>query len=154
MNVNNKMDIFNDEIKYNYYEIKRLLETFISFLLIFENDFYLTQKDVSKFLNIHNIFDLSNIFYQYYILNQSNILEYSNYIIENVVITDDIDNKDLFTYAKAYILIKINNEPHKHEDLFDLLIYLSQYYTQYLEGMLNNIISSIELEEGLYNLSI
>ncbi len=159
-NVNNKMEIETennqlfDKIKFNYYEIKKLLHTFLSFLIILEDDLYLTNKDISRFLNIHNIMDLSYIFRQYYLLNHHHILESAYHILQKSVITDDILNEDLFIYTKAYILIKINDEPHKHEELFDYILEISRYHTEYINGTLQNLINSIEFEESFHDLSI
>ncbi len=152
------MNLYSNEdyekLKYNYYEIKKLLHTFLSFMIMFEDDFYLIEKDIPKFLNIHNIMDLSYIFRQYYLLNQSHMLDSAYHIVEKSMITDDILDEDLFMYTKAYILIKINDEPHKHEELFDFLLEISIYHTQYLNGTLQNVINSIEFEESFQYLSI
>ena len=123
-------------------------------MILFEKDFYLIEKDIPKFLNIHNIMDLSHILYQYYLLNQSHFLDSAYHIVEKSIITDDILDEDLFMYTKAYILITINDEPHKHDELCNLLIDISQYHTQYLNGTLQNIIHTIEFEESFHNLSI
>lgn len=152
------MNLYSNEdyekLKYNYYEIKKLLHILLSFMILFEDDFYLIEKDIPKFLNIHNIMDLSYIFRQYYLLNQSYMLDSAHHIIQRSMITDDILDEDLFMYTKAYLLITINNEPHKHEELFDFLLEISMYHTQYLNGTLQNVIQSIEFEESFQHLSI
>jgi hypothetical protein len=171
MNLCNNQEF--QKIQRNYYEIKKILYTLISSMIIFEDDFYLTHEDIPKFLNFHNIIDLSYIFRQYYLLHQTYMLDTAYHIIEKSMITDDdlrcnsvlpshvkgsnrVDmlDEDLFMYMKAYIFIKLNDEPHKHEELFDLLMDISEYHTQYLCGNMKEIVNSIEFEETFHQLSI
>ncbi len=154
------MNIDNDNleiVKSKYFEIKKLLFTLLSFFEMFDDDFYLTINDIQKFLNFHNIIDLSYIFHSYYILQNHDMLESAHHILQRTMMTDDILDEDLFMYCKAYIFIRINDEPHKHEELFDNILYISNYHNHYLSGQLTNIIHiihMIEFEESFQSFSI
>lgn len=141
-------------VKSKYFEIKQMLFTLLSFYEMFEDDFYLTTSDILKFLNFHNIIDLSYIFQSYYILQNHDMLESAHYILQKSMMTDDILDEDLFMYCKAYIFIKINDETHKHDELFDNILYISNYHNHYLSGSLTNIINMIEFEESFQSFSI
>lgn len=158
MNIeDNNIDIDNDNfenIKSKYYEIKRILHTLFSFFIMFEDDFYLTLSDIRKFLNFHNIIDLSYIIHSYYILQNNDMLESAHHILQKSMMTDDILDEDLFMYCKAYTLIKINDETHKHNELFDNILYISNYHNHYLSGKLENIINMIQFEESFNILTL
>lgn len=147
-------EISIETVLYKYNEIKKILHTLLSFFEMFEDDFYLSKNDILKFLTFHNIIDLSYIFRSYYLLQNHDMLESAHYILQRTMITDDILDEDLFMYCKAYILIKINEEPHKHEELFDNILDISEFHTDYLSGKLTNIISMIEFEDSFHTLSI
>ena len=138
--------------KYN--QIKKMLHTLLSFFEMFEDDFYLTIPDIQNFLTFHNIIDLSYIFRSYYLLQNHDMLESADYILQRTMITDDILDEDLYMYCKAFILIKINEEPHKHEELFDNILDISEFHTHYLNGHLTNVINMIEFEDSFNTLSI
>jgi hypothetical protein len=143
-----------ENIKSKYFETKKMLFTLLSFFEMFEDDFYLTINDIQKFLTFHNIMDLSYIFQSYYILQNYDMLESAHHIIQKSMMTDDILDEDLFMYCKAYIFIRINDETHKHDELFDNILYLSNYHNHYLSGQLANIISMIEMEESFISFSL
>lgn len=82
------------------------------------------------------------------------MLESAHHILQKSMITDDILDEDLFMYCKAYIFIKINDETHKHDELFDNILYISNYHNYYLSGSLTNIINMIEFEESFQSFSI
>ena len=153
------MDIDRDDedfeiMKSKYFEIKKLLSTLLSFFMIFEDDFYLSISDIQKFLTFTNIMDLSYIFHSYYVLQNYTMLESAHHILEQTMMVDDILDEDLFMYCKAYIFIKINDEPHKHEELFDNILFISNYHNHYLSGSLENIINIIEIEESFNSISL
>ncbi len=154
----NNMDICEETnvemIKSKYFETKKMLFTLLSFFEMFDDDFYLTTSDIQKFLTFHNIIDLSYIFQSYYVLQNHDMLESAHHILQRTMMTDDILDEDLFMYCKAYILIKINDETHKHDELFDNILYISNYHTHYLSGQLANIISMIEFEESFQSFSL
>lgn len=141
-------------IKSKYYEIKQMLHTLLSFFEMFDDDFYLTTSDIQKFLNFDNIMDLSYIIHSYYVLQNDDMLKSAHHILIRTMMIDDILDEDLFMYCKAHIFIKINDEPNKHDELFDNILYISNYHTHYLNGKLINILHMIEFEESFNTLTL
>lgn len=143
-----------EKIKTIYFKTKKNLSILLYSFMNFEDDFYLTNNDIQKFLNFHNIMDLSHIIHSYFVLQNCDMLEIAHHIIKKSMMTDDILDEDLFMYCKAYILIKINDEPHKHDELFDNILFISNYHNHYLSGLLENVIKMIEFEEDFNSFSL
>ncbi len=151
---NSSIDINVQKFKFKYNELKKLLNHLISLYILFEDDFYVNKNDQSKYLKICNIMELCRIFHDYYLCRNFSILSTAYHIIEKSVITDDIVDEDLFMYCTAYIFIKLNDEPHKHEELFYLILDISEYYEKYLYNHSKYLFDMIELEEELDNISL
>jgi hypothetical protein len=94
--------------------------------------------------------ELCRLCHDFFLCRNMSILHSANHILEKLVITDDSPKDEVFMYISAYILQLLELEPHKHQELFDLIIYVSQYYELYMR---RDIFSMIELEESISNLS-
>ncbi len=155
-NIEGEDDIEEFKLKYN--ELEKLFHTLVSSYIKSEKDFYLKTDNISNFLKIDNIMEMCRLFHDYYLCNQTSILSIANNILEKSIITNNILNQDLDLdlYCKAYIFVKINDEPHKHEELIDLTLIVSKYYSKYIQNqskynqnIMKNSFDMSQLEDAL-----
>ncbi len=123
-------------------------------LILFDYDFPMKEADIAAFLTIDPIMELCRIFHDYFLCHDTAIYTSAEHITNKMVITDDSPKEDVMMYIQAYIFMSIETEPHKHQDLFDMIIDVSQYYEKYFKNDPCAIFSMIQLEESLENMGL
>ena len=163
MNKFNEMDIENHEdsiqdfllkFKGKYSSLKIELYHFCDCLHIFDHEFHISRNEVKSYLTISNIMELCRIIHDYFLCRDISILSSATHILEKIVVTDDSPKDEVDMYISAYLLITIESEPHKHEELFNLIVDVSQYYEMYLKGYEKMIFDMISLEETFEDFSL
>ena len=154
----NEMDLEVDEsptvnltqCKQKYFALKIELYHFLDSVLLFDPTFHISRHEVKSYLVVANIMELCRLCHDFFLCRNMSILHSATHILEKLVITDDSPHDEVFMYISAYILQLLELEPHKHQELFDLIMDVSSYYELYMR---HDIFAMIELEESISNLS-
>lgn len=159
MNESNNMDLCMihqsiELFKPKYYLLKNTLHQLCNSFILFDHDCPIGESELNDYLTIENIMELCRICHDYFLCRNQSIILSAQHILDKIVITDDSPKDELYMYFTAYIFMIIVNEPHKHQDLFDLIMDVSNYYSIYLNGQEKIVFEMIGLEEMLSNIRL
>ncbi len=140
--------------KNKYYLLKEEIRLLSETLIIFDSDFHVTSSEISQYLTIENIMELSRIVHDYFLCQDHSVLLCAQHILDKLVIIDNSPKDEVDIYISAYLFMNIESEPHKHQNLFDLILDVSNYYEMYVKGQEKMVFEMISLEETLSNVNI
>jgi hypothetical protein len=138
--------------KTKYNALKVELYQLCDGLILFDHDCPFSTSEVSRYLIIENIMELCRICHDYFLCHNISILSSAQHILDKIVLTDDSTKDELHMYFTAYLFMNIESEPHKYQDLFDLIMDVSNFYATYLNGQEKMVFEVISLEESISNM--
>jgi hypothetical protein len=143
-----------ETFKNKYHALKVELYHLCNALVLFDHDCPIKSSEIMSFLTIENIMELCRICHEYFLCRNISMITSAQHILEKVVITDDSPKDEIYMYFIAYLFMIIDSEPHKHMELYDLIIDVSNYYYIYIKSNGNEermIFEMISLEESMNN---
>ena len=144
-----------ENFKDQYHALKVELYHLCNALILFDSDCPIQTSDLSGFLTIENIMELCRICHQYFIELNYSIMISAQHILGKIVLTDDSPKDEVYMYFIAYLFTLLDSEPHRHMELYDLLMNVNKSYNSYIEGCDPRMIfQMIELEEAITNITL
>jgi hypothetical protein len=101
--------------------------------LVWDDEFYLQQKDIPHYLNMDNIMDLSYLFYLYFEEKKLGTYDNCYHIYEKMVLTDDSPFEDVILYHNAYLFIYFIEIQEYFMDMISKCIILGKEYKKMQE---------------------
>ena len=150
MDMEQTLSVDRIQCKEKYQNLKVELYHFFDSILLFDPSFHISRHEVKLYLVVENIMELCRLCHDFFLCRNISILHSAQHILEKLVIIDDSPKDEVFMYISAYTLQLLELEPHKHQELFDIMMDVSQYYELYMR---KDIFAMIELEESIENLS-
>ena len=96
--------------------------------LVWDDEFYLQQKDIPHYLNIDNIMDFSYLFYLYFEERRLSTYDNCKHIYEKIVLTDDIPFEDVILYHNSYLFLYYIETYEYYMDIISKLVLLVREY--------------------------